>query len=348
MLGTVAEVSDAANYDPAPLLAHAPGSKEPEGLLWNAGVSFSITEKAADHVTLDVTHAGGVHSTVKLSAAAEGRFQGELVPADATTVAYLRLSPKVSADEAFYGLGEYFDDVNHRGKLRAMQLEIDELDREQLQRSARAGARSSPAPAAGACSSRIAYPAAFDVGSSDPERVDGDVRHRARAARTGLTFHLFVADAPARRDQALLRRHGLTRAARALGARAAGLARREQGPERRSRAISSPCAIMDLADQRHLDRSTLRDGVNTFDFDPAQVHRSAEDDRPGARPRLPHGALAHAVPRREGPSRPRPKALRDEATQQGLLPDRARARAQQVGHAASISPTLTPTPGGRA
>ena len=40
-------------------------------------------------------------------------------------MAYFRLRPRAAADEGFYGLGEYYDDVNHRGKVRSMQLEID-------------------------------------------------------------------------------------------------------------------------------------------------------------------------------------------------------------------------------
>lgn len=40
-------------------------------------------------------------------------------------VACFRLRPRVDPKEGFYGLGESFDDVNQRGKVRPMQLETD-------------------------------------------------------------------------------------------------------------------------------------------------------------------------------------------------------------------------------
>ena len=47
-------------------------------------------------------------------------FRSELANA-----AYLRIAPTVDGSDRFYGLGEWGDGVEQRGKLRPMQLEVD-------------------------------------------------------------------------------------------------------------------------------------------------------------------------------------------------------------------------------
>ena len=48
-----------------------------------------------------------------------------LTPTAGEEIAYFRLRPRGDSTEGYYGLGNAHDQVNHRGKLRAMQLEAD-------------------------------------------------------------------------------------------------------------------------------------------------------------------------------------------------------------------------------
>jgi len=194
VLGTVAEITDTFNYDPAPILAGASGAKEPDGLVFAIGKSFSITESTASEIHLLVTHEGGAQSQVTFFMDADGRFRGHLVPADPTKVAYLGITPRVSADEGFYGLGEYFDHVNHRGQLRAMQIELDT--------SLESGYNEAHVPVPFVIGTRgwglfveNPYPAAFDVAKKDPESIAATFG-TGSASKDGVTFHLFAAAAP--------------------------------------------------------------------------------------------------------------------------------------------------------
>lgn len=54
-----------------------------------------------------------------------GRFRISFQRHTISNTAYFRVKPRVTAEEAFYGLGEVFDDLNHRGHIRPMQLEVD-------------------------------------------------------------------------------------------------------------------------------------------------------------------------------------------------------------------------------
>jgi len=194
VLGTVAEVTDAANYDPAPMLSGSPVGKEPEGMTWRPGQSLRITASSEQRVELQVSHFGGLTSKVILEIGADGRYRGELVPMQSESVAYLRLAPRVTSDEAFYGLGEWFDSVNHRGKLRAMQLEVDG----QLESSY----NEAHVPIPFVTGSRgwgffvqDPHPAAFDVAKADAERVAATFGLGLDASK-GLVFHLFAAGHP--------------------------------------------------------------------------------------------------------------------------------------------------------
>jgi len=194
VLGTVDEVNDSFNYDPAPILMGSSGAKEPDGLAFVRGKSFVILENSETEIKLVVTHEGDQKSNVTFLMAADGRFQGHLTPVSSTKVAYLGLAPKTAADEAFYGLGEWFDHVNHRGQKRAMQLELDT--------SLESGYNEAHVPIPIVIGTRgwglfveNPYPALFDVASQDPESIVATFG-TGTASKAGLTFHLFAAGAP--------------------------------------------------------------------------------------------------------------------------------------------------------
>jgi len=194
VLGKVSEVTDAFNYDPAPMLMGAPGAKEPDGLAFVAGTSFSIVETQPDEIRIVVTHEGGHQSNVVFTMVAEGRFRGHLEPVDPVNVAYVGIVPKASGDEGFYGLGEWFDHVNHRGQMRAMQLELDG--------AIESSYNEAHVPIPLVIGTRgwglfieNPYPAVFDVATKDPERIAATFG-TGGASDEGLTFHLFAAPTP--------------------------------------------------------------------------------------------------------------------------------------------------------
>jgi alpha-D-xyloside xylohydrolase len=194
VLGTVDEVTDSFNYDPAPMLMGSSGSKEPDGLAFVRGKSFVIRESSGTEIKMTVTHEGGKQSEVTFSIVADGRFQGHLKPIEPTNVAYLGLAPKTTADEGFYGLGEWFDHVNHRGQKRAMQIELDT--------SLESGYNEAHVPIPFVIGTRgwglfveNPYPALFDVATENPESIVATFG-TGKASQAGLMFHLFAAGAP--------------------------------------------------------------------------------------------------------------------------------------------------------
>lgn len=192
-LGTVAAVDDAVNYDPYRL--HVPiALYTPPEITWRAVSSIAVEEATETAITLRLGYEGGLAAALTLEALGDGRARARLVPAEGAPVAFFRLRPRADAEEGFYGLGEYFDDVNHRGKVRAMQLELmAELESSYNEAHVPVpfllGTRGwglfveSPAPAAFAVATEASdvVEATFGTGVFSGE---------------GLTFHLFAAAHP--------------------------------------------------------------------------------------------------------------------------------------------------------
>lgn len=197
-LGTVAALDDAVNYDPYRL--HVPSALyTPPEITWHTVAGLTITEIADDStsLTLTVLYDGGLRGSLRIEAARPGSFKAVLTPTAAPGVAptaYFRLRPRASAAEAFYGLGEYFDDVNHRGKVRAMQLELaPELE---------SSYNEAHVPIPFLIGTRgwglfveSPYPGAFAVAVDQPDLVEATFG-TGLASGDGLTFHLFGAEHP--------------------------------------------------------------------------------------------------------------------------------------------------------
>ncbi len=123
-LGVVDALDDMLNYDPYFL---EPGSdidslyREPDGLRFESPTALVYS---AETSTFALTFASGT-ANLTVTAVAADRFRFQLVPADDFVGApvFLRVTLDADSEEGFYGLGEVFDDVNHRGKVRAMQFE---------------------------------------------------------------------------------------------------------------------------------------------------------------------------------------------------------------------------------
>lgn len=111
-LGVVAEVDEAASYDPVYDL----------DVTWT--IPIAIERTADDAIELALEYDDGTTATLVFEETAPGRFHGTWTPTSGHTAAF-RMQPRAAVDEGFYGLGEVFDTPEHRGRARAMQIEPD-------------------------------------------------------------------------------------------------------------------------------------------------------------------------------------------------------------------------------
>ena len=103
---------------------------EPADLIWHHAESVALAAKSDTQIDLAITLSDGQLASVHIERSGPGRFVATLSPKvrSERPVAYLRLRPRVDTSEAFYGLGGFADEVNHRGKVRPMQQEVDVLE----------------------------------------------------------------------------------------------------------------------------------------------------------------------------------------------------------------------------
>lgn len=194
LLGRVDALDDATNYDPYPMAVADDMYLPPPGLAWLSVTGMAFRAHQADRAEV-LLRFGDKRAVLTITATAAGRFQAVLVPdAEGDDVAYFRVRPKVAQDEAFYGLGAYLDQVEHRGKVRAMQLELD-ANLESSYNEAHVPIPFVIGTRGWGLFVECPYPGAFDVAAADATRVDAWFGTGA-ASVDGLTFHLFAADHP--------------------------------------------------------------------------------------------------------------------------------------------------------
>ncbi len=125
-VGSVPAIDPDYNYDPwyfyQRLFPRA--ADGPPGLRW-------LQVERIDHWSLEgegvrlylrLNDGASAEMTVKPSCPTAYRFE---FAAQDTPTAYVGLDFAAPAQERYYGLGEYFDSVEHRGRIRAMQFELD-------------------------------------------------------------------------------------------------------------------------------------------------------------------------------------------------------------------------------
>lgn len=125
-LGLVDELEDELSYDPY-WLVHEDALFSPDpppSLRWRR-VTNATAETRDGTIVVTQSFGGTLAATLVIRAEAEGRFSAVWTPSSETPIAWMRLRPRASAEEAFYGLGGHLDDVNQRGKVKPMQLEPD-------------------------------------------------------------------------------------------------------------------------------------------------------------------------------------------------------------------------------
>ncbi len=191
VIGTVAAPSDADNYDPY-FMAIGRHAQDPEGLAFETPTAAAISARSDAEVTLSLTYPSGA-ATLTVTRVAEGRFRAKLTPSFAKA-AYLRVAPRVDPLEGLYGLGENFDSVDNRGKIRPMQMEGGAANE--------AGYTLSHVPIPLLIGTtgwgmfvESRFPGVFDVCAAAPDVVEATFGTGLRSG-DGLVFHLFSAAHP--------------------------------------------------------------------------------------------------------------------------------------------------------
>ncbi|MCA9661615.1 MAG: glycoside hydrolase family 31 protein [Myxococcales bacterium] len=183
-LGVVAALGD-STYDP---FDTAPES-------WEVVVGAEPLTQPEAAVAVRLLFSGGARADLVVTEEATGRFAAELTPtAGDGAIAYLRLRPEVSASEGFYGLGEHFDRPEHRGAVRALQLEAD-FSIESQNNEAHVPVPLLVGTRGWGLFVESPYASTFDVAAAADDRVEATIGAGA-AATDGLRFHLLGADHP--------------------------------------------------------------------------------------------------------------------------------------------------------
>jgi alpha-D-xyloside xylohydrolase len=128
-VGTVPSLDPSLNYDPYFLEDVEPVMyRPPAGLEWEHPRAADVAERG-EGLALDLDYGDGRTSTLETAVSAEGRFSASWsLPGGERVPVFARLVFRVDPEERFYGLGEHFDHVEHRGRVRAMQIEPAPLE----------------------------------------------------------------------------------------------------------------------------------------------------------------------------------------------------------------------------
>jgi alpha-D-xyloside xylohydrolase len=315
-LGTVDTWDAAQAYDPYPILAESPGNALPPGLTWHRGTSATVRTSNADGFELQIRHEGGMSSSFVVRVGGSERFAAKLLPEPSTRpTVFLGVGADIDTTEGLYGLGELFDDVNQRGKLRAMQLELADLE---------SGYNEAHVPVPLLIGTRgwglfveSPYPGAFDVAKTDDSRVDA-IFGTADASAAGLDVHLLAAPHPLDVTQ---RYYDITGSPRLPGPFALGpwVWRDENDDQAQVESDLDAIRDLDLATTAYWIDRPYATGVNTFDYDATQFPDSdamlAKMKRLGFRTALWHTPYLDE-------NDPSTQSLRDQAVAGGYYPQK--------------------------
>jgi alpha-D-xyloside xylohydrolase len=271
-IGVVEALDDSMSYDPFAL----DGRDDVAGVTYRAPIAFRGTPNGAADASVELDFGDGLTAHLEIRDAGDESFTFDFVadhgPSGGPAIALFRLHARTSADpsEGFYGLGEWEDSVDHRGKLRAMQIEPD-LNIESSNNEAHV-----PMPfligthgwAIFVESHRVG---AFDVARTDPGAVDATF---AISSRTGASdppepvrIWLFGADAPLDLVRGLYRVTGKAKIPPpwALGP---WIWRDENKDQAEVESDIETMRTLDLATSGIWIDHPYQTAVNTFDFDP--------------------------------------------------------------------------------
>lgn len=128
-LGLVRALEETKSYDPywLELREGALAVDPPSDLVWSPWSALSLDALTEREARLSVSFTSGARAELLIRAEREGHFAFEWTPQEVPggAIAWMRLVLGADSEEGYYGLGEWMDHVNHRGRLRPMQMEAD-------------------------------------------------------------------------------------------------------------------------------------------------------------------------------------------------------------------------------
>jgi alpha-D-xyloside xylohydrolase len=315
LLGTVTAVDDNVNYDP--YAYEVTPAFTADGLAYSAPATFEPQPSPdGKHVDILLSYKNGARAQVTIERTDSGRFAAnwKLITTN-DQVAFFRLGAQVDSNEGLYGLGAYFDDVNQRGKLRAMQIEADG--------SLEGGYNEAHAPIPLLVGTRAwglfvasHRPGSFAVATTKPDWVESTWGTGMASVTEGLAFHLFAAKHPLDITRHYYEVTGYPKlpARWALGPL---VWRDENDDQAQVESDIAKIRTLDLATTGYwIDRPYATE-VNTFDFNPVQFPDApamiAKMHNLGFRTALWHSPYLSS-------KSPATQALVAEATQKGYYP----------------------------
>jgi alpha-D-xyloside xylohydrolase len=196
-IGTVRELDGTRSYDPYWLVVEDPvlTKVEPPGFKWRVLVGTpTVTRVSDEEVRIDATFDPDVSGSIVVKTAAHGFTVRFLPNVESRPVAMLRIRARGNDTEGFYGLGEWFDDANHRGKLRPMQIEPD-LSVESATTENHVVTPFLTGTTGWGLFVETKRYGVFSIAKEAPDLIDS-MWGTADESGTGLTLHLFTADHP--------------------------------------------------------------------------------------------------------------------------------------------------------
>ncbi|MBM4357030.1 MAG: glycoside hydrolase family 31 protein [Deltaproteobacteria bacterium] len=264
-LGLAGPVDDRTNYDPYRLFVPSGLYLPPVEPRFVAPISATFEPSEEGELRLALRFEGGLAADLTASVRGEGRFALQLTPTSGVTdVAYLDLRAHGHETEEFYGLGELSDDVNQRGKIRAMQIEVETTNE--------SGYNDGHAPIPLLVGTRgwglfiaTRFPTAFAVATESDDLIEATVGTGPRST-DGLTFHLFGAQHPL---DVPARYYATTGAPRLPARWALGpwVWRDENDDQAQVERDLDTLRDLDLATTGYWIDRPYATGVNTFDFE---------------------------------------------------------------------------------
>ncbi|HEY5952167.1 MAG TPA: TIM-barrel domain-containing protein, partial [Kofleriaceae bacterium] len=188
VVGTVDDLDSGASFDPYWLFVDSP--MEPDGLAWHESGTLHVEISDASTLVLSFGVPGG-DATLAFTPSDSGCFRA-VFSTSVPNAAFMRVRPDADGSEGFYGLGEWGDSIEHRGKLRPMQLEVD-TTLESSNNEAHVPVPLIVGTRGWGLFVKSDRPGAFDVARQTDTLIDVTFG-TAEDSATGLEFHLLSAD----------------------------------------------------------------------------------------------------------------------------------------------------------
>lgn len=185
-LGVVADPVDTMNYDPINVIE----GSDPTGFHWRAATGATWDDAVGSGGGWQLTMEDGWTATLAVDDTGPGA-RVTLTPLGDTWAPYVRVTIAVTGDEAFYGLGEWFDGAEHRGHVHPMHIRVDPT-LESSYNEAHVPVPFLVSTAGWGVLADSTSPGAFDVAASDPDTVQVLFNQR-----DGFSFDLYGAPRPA-------------------------------------------------------------------------------------------------------------------------------------------------------